>query len=259
MSDMDGEPAALARYECKYLVPDPLVVGLRRALRPFLQPDPHALRSSGNYPVCSLYLDSSDLRLLDMGLRGWSERFKLRARSYSDDAREPVYLEIKRRRDGIVEKRRLRVERPLAQDYLRARGSAGELVPRSSALAFSEFGRLAQVHAARPMLRIKYWREAHESRAGEPLRITFDTRIEYAWCRAGELALEPGPWSSLALGGTVLEIKFTNVYPAWVRDLVARFELERRSLSKYALAMERALAEQPAGARLAGGTARLEV
>ena len=62
----------------------------------------------------------------------------------------------------------------------------------------------------------------------------------------------------MPLGGTVLEIKFTNVYTAWVRDLIRRFELERRSLSKYSLAMESARDERPGSARLGAGPARLQ-
>ena len=253
---MDGDPALLARYECKYLVPDSAVPELRRCIRPFLQPDRFAAESAGTYPLCSLYLDSPDLRLLDMGNQGWSERFKLRVRSYSDLPEEPVYLEIKRRSDGIVHKRRLRIERQAALAFLRARAGDGLGSPGNAA-ALSEFGSLALAYRARPVLRIRYLREAHESRAGDPLRITFDTRIEQAWSRAGDIALDGGAWRAVPLGGTVLEIKFTNLYPAWVRALIRRFELERRSLSKYSLAMESARDERPGSARPGAGPARL--
>ena len=106
---MDDVPAANSRCECKYLVPHSARSDICHFLRPFVRPDPFAARAGGNYPICSLYLDSPDLRLLDMGLQGWSERFKLRARTYSDLPEEPVYLEIKRRTNGIVHKRRARV------------------------------------------------------------------------------------------------------------------------------------------------------
>lgn len=234
---MKDTPAGHSRYEYKYLVPDALVPEIRRHLRAFMQPDAFARHSGGIYPIASVYFDSPDLRLLEMGLRGWSARMKLRARTYSEHSGEPVYLEVKRRSNGIVHKLRARVARAAALAYLRT-GTWERGVELVQGPALREFVELALAFSVRPVMRIRYLREAYESRAGNPLRITFDTRLEYGAWLHDEVAMGAGPWRALPMAGTVLEIKFTDVYPTWVRALVARFELERRSISKYSVAMQ---------------------
>ena len=61
------------------------------------------------------------------------------------------------------------------------------------------------------------------------------------------------------MDGTVLEIKFTDVYPLWVRDLVASFELERRSISKYARAFCHARGDCPVGPMIDGPGPRMRM
>jgi hypothetical protein len=45
----------------------------------------------------------------------------------------------------------------------------------------------------------------------------------------------------------ILELKYTGSYPAWVAETVRRFDLERKSMSKYRHAVEalRSLAPRP--------------
>ena len=224
-----------SRYECKYLVDAALVPAIRRCLQPFMRPDPHAAAAGGIYTISSLYLDAPDLRLLRMGQEGWSERLKLRARTYSDHPSAPVYLEIKRRHSGVVHKQRAPVSRTVARALLARQHSsaAGSHDPATAAF------RAAVLSCdARPVALVRYQREAHEARGAGSVRVTFDTRIECASEAGVEFGATPERWRSAGLDGVVLELKFTDTYPPWVQALLARFELERRSISKYTHAME---------------------
>jgi hypothetical protein len=57
-------------------------------------------------PICSLHLDSPNLELCRNTLHGHKNRYELRVRSYSDDPHGPLFLEVKRRTDGMVLKGR---------------------------------------------------------------------------------------------------------------------------------------------------------
>ncbi len=226
----------LSRYECKYVVDEELLPHLRRALRAFTVPDKYAAPDPQHrYAIGSLYLDSPDLRLYQMNADGVSNRYKLRVRSYVDDPGAPVFFEIKRRIDGVIKKRRARVERAAALEYLRAcaRGSHGPARPD-----IAEFTRLVGETAAAPVVRVRYWREAYESVGGDPVRVTFDTCVEHAVTTGADLSVWSGDWETTRVPGAILEIKFTDVFPSWIQEIVDRFELRRRSLAKYALSIE---------------------
>ena len=95
-----------SRFECKYLISPVLVPALRKIIRPFTRPDPFAALVEGyRYPICSLYLDSDDLRLYQQTVGGEKNRFKLRVRSYSDDPASHVFFEVKSKVNNIVRKR----------------------------------------------------------------------------------------------------------------------------------------------------------
>jgi hypothetical protein len=239
----------LSRYECKYLVLEAWVPEIRRIIGPFVRPDRFAPQAGGMYRISSLYLDSPDLQLLRMAREGWSERMKLRARTYSERQEDPVFLEVKRRFNGVVHKTRARLARAEVRAPLRSH--AWGAPARSGPSELRQFVHLAQHFAVRPVRHVRYLREAYESRGGEPVRVTFDRALEQAEGRDGELSPDGSRWRPLGLEGVVLELKFTGGFPLWMGALVARFELERRSISKYSLAMESAPCAVPA---IPGGT-----
>jgi hypothetical protein len=236
----------LSRFEYKYLVSEPLARQLRARIQPFTRPDPHAHSPGGEYTITSLYLDSLDLQLLEMGLTGQADRFKLRVRTYSPDCTAPAFLEVKRRVNGIVHKTRTRVGGPAARALLRAGTRPRDA---SSAPGLVEFERRVLALRARSTLNVRYRREAHVGRGPDSVRVTFDRALECADGRRGELSPPPSAWRPVPLGGVVLEIKFTGAFPAWLAGLARALDLERRSISKYSQALLRAA---PAGFPLPG-------
>lgn len=80
---------------------------------------------------------------------------------------------------------------------------------------------------------VYYWREAYESPDSNAARLTFDRKLRGAPF-TGELKI-PELRSCMAprLRGVVLELKFTNRFPIWMRHMVRIFSLDRRSMAKY--------------------------
>jgi hypothetical protein len=93
------------------------------------------------------------------------------------------------------------------------------------------------------MVRVRYRREAWVSVDQAPVRITFDDQLAGARTPTPEFGMHSGPWRAIALPKTILEIKFTERIPAWVRHLVQVHELQRQSVPKYVMAVDRRAAD----------------
>jgi hypothetical protein len=186
------------------------------------------------YPISSLYLDSDDLVLYQQTVAGEKNRFKLRVRSYSDDPSEPVFLEVKRKVNNIVRKRRARVTRAVANSVLQrlALGKSADLTPSVTA-DIDFFDHHFALVQAKPVVRIKYVREAYESAGGDPVRVTLDTDLMHVPTLTPDLRHDDGRWVATPSDGVILEIKFTDNFPSWVNDLVQTFGLKQQPVPKY--------------------------
>jgi len=221
---------------------------VRAFIAPFVAPDRYARRCADlRYPVVSTYLDSPDLRLHAMTAIGSKTRFKLRVRSYGEAFPEAAFVEIKKRHDGIVLKDRAGVRAESVAELLASsagvalNGFAREL-DGDSATVVERFLKLRRLLDARPTLAVRYLREAYESRGCDPVRITFDTALEYAVLDRRDRLASPRRWRRARVAGPVLEVKFTERFPGWVAELVRVFELGRRSVPKYVLCVDQAVA-----------------
>jgi len=232
-----------SRYECKYLMSPLALPALRRFIRPFARPDPYAaLHEDHRYPICSLYLDSEDLRLYQQTVCGEKDRFKLRVRSYSDDPETPVYFEVKRKLNNVVRKRRTWLSRDEARDWLRTgapRQANGVWGERGTEVDY--FWNRQSMTAARPVVRVKYYREAYESRGGDPVRVTIDTDLMHVVTFDDNLGHAEGRWVRTPVQGAILELKFTNRFPSWIHELVRNFGLKQQAVPKYGMSVDHML------------------
>lgn len=235
-----------SRSELKFTVDEGLADSIRRYLGARLRPDPHSV--AGGYPVCSVYLDSQDDRLLRQTNEGVRNRYKLRARIYDDHPGHPAFLEIKRRDGNAVKKQRARVDRSLAMAVL-----AGEPVADCQAAlnrqgissqkqwkAFSEFCRLRDSISAVGTTYVIYRREAFVSPANLDWRATFDRHLYASAYRPGTpLTIPTEKVAAENVKTVVFELKFTNRFPIWMRELVQAFNLLAGPYPKYVTCRER--------------------
>ena len=96
---------------------------------------------------------------------------------------------------------------------------------------------------ARPVVRVKYMREAYEARGHEPVRVTIDTELMHAITLDADFRRGPGRWTTTPLDGSIVEIKFTERFPWWVEEFVRRFGLHQRPVPKYVMSLDHALLE----------------
>jgi len=228
------------RYEMKYLITEIEAAEITRYVRPFLEYDKYSkLQRDGMYPIVSLYLDSPDLQLCRESLFGVKNRFKLRIRSYTDEPEYPRFFEIKRRINRVIWKSRARVMDQDVVVLLRGRRLPPQGYTTDEA-ALSQFQLyVAMIHAG-PMILIRYLRQAFESSSENRVRVTFDRELCYKVTSEPQVRLGGSGWqyNDLTTGYAILEIKFTGCYPEWLSRMVRHFNLDARSISKFATSME---------------------
>jgi hypothetical protein len=234
-----------SRFECKYTVSPMLVDSIRQFIGPFVRPDPFAAQRPGyRYPICSLYLDSANLHLYQQTVNGEKNRFKLRVRSYSDDPDAAVFFEVKRKINNIVKKRRARLDRSQAQALLADRSPAwGDHLPSELREDVGYFANHVALTGARPVVKVRYVREAYESRGGDPVRVTLDTALMHCITLDDDIKHARGRWTHTPVDGVILELKFTDNFPSWIHELVRLFGLKQRPVPKYVLSVDHMLSD----------------
>jgi len=225
-----------SRHEMKYLVSEAKAAAIAQFIRPYVQPDRYSkLQRGGSYPVVSLYLDSDNLQLCRESLTGQKNRFKLRIRSYTDELDYPRFFEIKRRVNNVIIKSRAQVSDRDVPTLL-----AGSPLPpqdyTTDEEALNQFQLYIKCIDAKPVVLVRYMRQAFEGDSETRVRVTFDRELCYKMTRAPQVRLEGTGWqrSSLTMGKVILEIKFTDRYPSWLTQMVKYFDLQQESISKYA-------------------------
>ncbi len=222
-----------SRYELKYRISESKAHALAQFIKSYIHLDHYSrLQPNGAYPIVSLYLDSVDLRLCRQTLEGNKNRFKLRIRSYTDDLEYPRFFEIKRRMNSIIIKSRARVMDDGVSAFL-----SGLSPPTQRYLEDEETLRQFQFYvnsvAARPTVRVRYMRQAYEGDSENRVRITFDRQLAYNLSSEPIVTLGGTGWKYHPTNDVILEIKFTDFYPAWLTRMVKYFNLRSRSVSKY--------------------------
>ena len=228
------------RYELKYHITETQAAAIAEFVKPFVQLDRYCkLQPSRDYPIVSLYLDSGNLQLCRESLAGRQNRFKLRIRSYTDEPEYPRFFEIKRRINTVIMKSRARVMDSDVETLL-----AGLPLPPHNYTADTDTINQFQLYMsnirAKPAVLIRYMRQAYESDDQNRVRVTFDRELAYNITKAPRVRLggRGWQWNPFTMGGVILEIKFTDRYPAWLSRLVKHFNLRPRSISKFASSIE---------------------
>lgn len=230
-----------SRYEYKYLIPDSLVGPIRQYIQPFVELDPYAPRGEDHsYPIVSLYLDSPDLHLYRQTAEGMKDRFKLRIRSYKDGVHEPVYVEIKHRYNDVLKKTRAQLWQHQLHQLFEAPADWIHELAEPDLHATGEFLSLASRIQAKPVVLVRYMREAYNASVGEPVRITFDRELCHRMTDRPEVSPNGAGWTHTGLNDVILEIKFTERFPMWLNRMSQHFGLRRTSVPKYVLSVEHA-------------------
>ena len=211
------------RCEKKYFVTPAQQQALLGALAAHMQPDAY-----GSYTICNIYYDTDDWRLIRASIEKPIYKEKLRVRSYGVPADgAPVFVELKKKLDGIVYKRRVTLPAELAAPFLS--GSAPQAAQGQIADEILWFQR---VYRAVPKVFLAYDRTAFAGLDDPELRLTFDRNIRWR-TDALDLRLGDGGTPLLGSGRILMELKLPGICPMWLGRLLSELSVYPAAFSKY--------------------------
>ena len=225
--DAFGEEVAMTqtvfrRYEAKYHLTNRQRSRLKILMASHMRPDAH-----GPSTVRSLYYDTPTHLLARRSSERPAYKEKLRIRSYREACDTTlVFLELKKKFDGVVYKRRVTLPLAAADAVLRGSKIPTSQIEREIAFTASMYEDL------QPAMLIICDREAYYDMANQNFRITLDRRVR---CRWEEATLKGSCEGRSLLDETtsLMELKCAGALPLWMVGFLASEHIHRVSFSKY--------------------------
>lgn len=187
------------------------------------------------YTIYNIYFDTDDFNIIRNSLSKPKYKDKLRLRSYQCPvkANDLVFLEIKKKFEGIVNKRRINLSYQAAIDYLE-KGIKPKFDSYIDKQSFDEIDYFIQIHKAKPGAFISYERIAMISE-NEELRITFDHQMLF---RKQNISLAQSGGAPIMADATtwLMEVKSNDNFPLWLAQRLSSFQLYSQGFSKYGTA-----------------------
>ena len=216
------------RYEVKYLLSKEQYEALLVRLSGMAAVDAY-----GETEILNIYYDTPDFSLIRKSLEKPIYKEKLRLRSYgtAGDATN-AFVEIKKKYDGIVYKRRISLPYKKAEMYLNngirvsdSSGNSSQIIGEID--AFKEF-----YDGLKAQMMISYNRIAMAGINDPELRITFDKNIRW---RTTDLDLRHGGYGRELLkeGQVLMEVKILGAMSVELSRIFSELSIFPASFSKY--------------------------
>lgn len=214
------------RHEYKHPVNGADILQLQTRLSAVLPHDSHS-GEDGTYLVRSLYFDNVWDKALREKIDGVNSREKFRIRYYGDDT-SFLRLEKKSKRNGLCQKESAVITKEMCEHILRGET---EFLFKSGIPLLQEFYAKMRYQCLRPKCVVVYRRECFVNPVGN-IRVTLDTDLRGSNTPDDFLNLER---LLLPAGKTaVLEVKWDEFLPQFIRDAVQLKTRRTTAFSKYA-------------------------
>lgn len=212
----------MMRFEYKYVLTKEQFSYLKNAIKDHLKIDNY-----GHTTIASLYYDTPDSRLIRTSIDKPAFKEKIRVRCYGlASEKNPVFLEIKRKYQKVVYKRRIVTSEEVAEKFFKREIDSIDNSQISKEISyFRDFYKTLV-----PMCLIIYDREAYYDDTGK-LRLTIDNNPRY---RTSDLNLHTSfeGKSILPFEGAVMEIKSQGSLPLWLTSILDTGKIFKTPFSK---------------------------
>lgn len=231
------------KIEYKFLIPENKLDDLRADLKPFTELDKYAENDGRNeYTVRSIYYDTPGFQCYVEKKEGIKVRKKYRLRGYNEEAPDNVmFLEIKRKYNNYIRKNRAPFLYKNINSVLTENRLTENILSNGNGKELSDAKRFFynyHTKALRPVVLVIYEREAFFSKFDPTFRLTFDKNLrsvisplkDDVYCAKKAKYAMPGYF--------IFEIKFVDSLPVWIINILKKYSLTRRALSKYTITID---------------------
>lgn len=218
------------RHEYKFIISIPQSMILKERLSGLMKKDANS-GEKGSYEIRSIYFDDIQNSCFKQNEAGTDPRAKYRIRSYhvSD---EIIMLEKKIKQNGMTKK----LQRQLTKEQfeLLKKAPDKELFFHDQPALVQELLLLKQMRQMQPKVIVAYERTPFVEEAGN-VRVTFDDNIassaEFDLFFSQKLPKRP----VMPVGQTLMEIKFDEFLPEYIKRTLEIGRLSQTTFSKYYL------------------------
>lgn len=209
------------RYELKYKLTFNEYKAFKEELLKYMKVDKYGIAT-----IQSIYYDTPSYELIRKSIDKPVFKEKLRLRSYGlAKPDSPCFLEIKRKAEGLVYKRRIPIKEQIAKDFMNYKGKFEDSQISRELTYFRNYYK-----DLIPQFLIIYERESFYKENSE-VRVTFDFNPRY---RIDNLdlhtSLEGTPLMNEEL--IFMEIKVLHNMPLWLTNIITKLKIKKGSISK---------------------------
>jgi hypothetical protein len=216
------------RNEWKYILSNQDLSLLKSRLEQVMELDPHT-PPNGRYLIHSLYFDDykdTSVYTTDSGL---SKRYKWRIRYYGDDL-SYIVLEKKEKLDSRCHKKSCKLT---IEEYEKiVNGNITDIVYDTDKNLIKELAKDMLIYDYRPKIIVDYERIAYVEEITN-VRITFDMKISGSYDIDSFLDGNYTKFYIQQMGENILEVKFDDILPSYIRNIVESYNYVQTSFSKY--------------------------
>lgn len=219
------------RKETKYLLTESQVQELLRLIEPHIKKEKYFKGTN-----CSIYFDNDNRYLAIHSLEKPLYKEKVRIRSYGiPKMSNTVFLEIKKKYNGIGNKRRIPVKLSDFYQYM----ESGKLESATPEIK-KELDVCIKRYGLKPALFLAYDRTSYCDKNNSAFRLTFDRNVR---SREHDLLLEHGDYGEKFFNDNtvVMEVKALNAYPFYFVHALSKLQIFPASFSKYGRVTEKIL------------------
>lgn len=220
------------RYEKKFILNQEQYDVLIPKLLEYMKPDEHC-EFDKNYSIYNIYYDTTNNDVIRHSISKPYYKEKLRLRSYSipSSLDDKVFLELKKKINGIVNKRRVVLTLDDAYKFL-TYGVEPICSNYLNKQVIKEIKYYLEKNKVIPKVYISYSRKAFFAKDDKDFRLTFDSKII---TRRDDLSLEDGNFGYPILddGIYLMEVKILKAMPLWFTRILTELEIYNTHFSKY--------------------------
>lgn len=219
-----GIIASFRRYEVKYFLTRQQFEHLFPILEEHL-----AVDSYGKHTISNIFLDTDQFDITRASIEKpvYKEKLRIRAYGCQDPEQGKLFIELKKKYDHVVYKRRIAVTPPEAKAFLRD----GIYPPHADPQITREIAHFMKLHRPTPKVFLSYDRIAMFGKEDPELRITFDQNL--LWRDTDlDICTEAHGQPILPDDRVLMEIKVPGAMPLWLARTLSEMRVFPTSFSK---------------------------